>query len=114
MNMSFKKLFNYMVWVFISCLGLFNSTKLEERYAEGSNQELFFQNGIIISSAFIGLFLAAFFVELLIMKKRPVSSVPSGKKNKKKVDTKKLDKTEKDSTKDVGLAIEKEKDVKSD
>ena len=103
-----------MVWVFISCLGLFNSTKLEERYAEGSNQELFFQNGIIISSAFIGLFLAAFFVELLIMKKRPVSSVPSGKKNKKKVDTKKLDKTQKDSTKDVGLAIEKEKDVKSD
>ena len=103
-----------MVWVFISCLGLFNSTKLEERYAEGSNQELFFQNGIIISSAFIGLFLAAFFVELLIMKKRPVSSVPSGKKNKKKVDTKKLDKSEKDSTKDVGLAIEKEKDVKSD
>ena len=36
--MGFKKLFNYMVWVFISCLGLFNSTKLEERYAEGSNQ----------------------------------------------------------------------------
>ena len=83
--MSFKKLFNYMVWVFISCLGLFNSTKLEERYVEGSNQELIFQNGIIISSAFIGLFLAAFFVELLIMKKRPVSSVPSEKKNKKKV-----------------------------
>ena len=103
-----------MVWVFISCLGLFNSTKLEERYAEGSNQELIFQNGIIISSAFIGLFLAAFFVELLIMKKRPVSSVPSEKKNKKKVDTKKLDKTEKSPTKDVGLAIEKEKDVKSD
>ena len=103
-----------MVWVFISCLGLFNSTKLEERYVEGSNQELIFQNGIIISSAFIGLFLAAFFVELLIMKKRPVSSVPSGKTNKKKVDTKKLDKTEKDSTKDAGLAIEKEKDVKSD
>ena len=103
-----------MVWVFISCLGLFNSTKLEERYVEGSNQELIFQNGIIISSAFIGLFLAAFFVELLIMKKRPVSSVPSGKKNKKKIDTKKSDKTEKDSTKDAGLAIEKEKDVKSD
>ena len=103
-----------MVWVFISCLGLFNSTKLEERYAEGSNQELIFQNGIIISSAFIGLFLAAFFVELLIMKKRPVSSVPSEKKNKKKVETKKLDKTEKDSSKDVGLAIGKEKDVKSD
>ena len=48
------------------------------------------------------------------MKNRPVSSAPSVKKSKKKVDTKKSDKTEKDSTKDAGLAIEKEKDVKSD
>ena len=35
--MSFKKLFNYMVMIFISGLGLFNSTQLEVRYDPGTN-----------------------------------------------------------------------------
>lgn len=116
--MGFKRLFNYMILVFIGGLGLFNSTKLEERYATGSNQELFFQNGIIISSAFIGLFLAAFFIELLIIRKRPISPPLVEKKSKKKTSVKKSDKTEKtdkSSDKDEEIVtIKKELDIKSD
>ena len=46
--MGFKQLFNYMICIFISGLGLFNSTQLEVRYESGTNNELIFQNGQII------------------------------------------------------------------
>ena len=72
--MGFKKLFNYMVCIFISGLGLFNSTQLEVRYESGTNNELLFQNGQIISTAFIGLFLAAFLIEIMMMRRNRASS----------------------------------------
>ena len=63
-----------MVCIFISGLGLFNSTQLEVRYESGTNNELLFQNGQIISTAFIGLFLAAFLIELMMMRRNRASS----------------------------------------
>ena len=85
--MGFKKLFNYMVMIFISGLGLFNSTQLEVRYEAGTNNELIFQNGQIISTAFMGLFIAAFFVEIMMMKRNTdISNYPSSKtKSKSKI-----------------------------
>ena len=96
--MSFKKLFNYMVMIFISGLGLFNSTQLEVRYEPGTNNELFFQNGQIISTAFMGLFIAAFFVEILIMKKNG-SSTSSDKKSRKKEKVSKISEKKSDDKK---------------
>ena len=63
-----------MVCIFISGLGLFNSTQLEVRYESGTNNELLFQNGQIISTAFIGLFLAAFLIEIMMMRRNRASS----------------------------------------
>ena len=78
--MGFKQLFNYMICIFISGLGLFNSTQLEVRYESGTNNELIFQNGQIISTAFMGLFIAAFFVEIMMMKRNTdVSNDPPSK-----------------------------------
>ena len=96
--MSFKKLFNYMVMIFISGLGLFNSTQLEVRYDPGTNNELFFQNGQIISTAFMGLFIAAFFVEILIMKKNGPST-SSDKKSRKKEKASKISEKKSDEKK---------------
>ena len=90
--MSFKKLFNYMVMIFISGLGLFNSTQLDVRYEPGTNNELFFQNGQIISTAFMGLFIAAFFVEILIMKKNGASTSSDKKIRKKEKESKNSEK----------------------
>ena len=92
--MGFKKLFNYMVCIFISGLGLFNSTQLEVRYESGTNNELIFQNGQIISTALMGLFIAAFFVEIMIMKRNTdvPNSSPSKTKNSKTKKSKILDK----------------------
>ena len=79
-KMGFKQLFNYMICIFISGLGLFNSTQLEVRYESGTNNELIFQNGQIISTAFMGLFIAAFFVEIMMMKRNTdVSNDPPSK-----------------------------------
>ena len=86
-KMGFKQLFNYMICIFISGLGLFNSTQLEVRYESGTNNELIFQNGQIISTAFMGLFIAAFFVEIMMMKRNTdISNYPSSKtKSKSKI-----------------------------
>ena len=72
---------------FVSGLGLFNSTQLEVRYEAGTNNELIFQNGQIISTAFMGLFIAAFFVEIMMMKRNTdISNYPSSKtKSKSKI-----------------------------
>ena len=87
--MGFKQLFNYMICIFISGLGLFNSTQLEVRYESGTNNELIFQNGQIISTAFMGLFIAAFFVEIMMMKRNTdISNNPSSKKRSKSKTTK--------------------------
>ena len=87
--MGFKQLFNYMICIFISGLGLFNSTQLEVRYESGTNNELIFQNGQIISTAFMGLFIAAFFVEIMIMKRNTdIPNNPSSKKSSKSKTTK--------------------------
>ena len=85
--MGFKQLFNYMICIFVSGLGLFNSTQLEVRYEAGTNNELIFQNGQIISTAFMGLFIAAFFVEIMMMKRNTdISNYPSSKtKSKSKI-----------------------------
>ena len=90
--MGFKKLFNYMVMIFISGLGLFNSTQLEVRYEPGTNNELFFQNGQIISTAFMGLFIAAFFIEILMMKRNGASTSSDKKITKKKKESKNSEK----------------------
>ena len=83
-KMGFKQLFNYMICIFISGLGLFNSTQLEVRYESGTNNELIFQNGQIISTAFMGLFIAAFFVEIMMMKRNTdVSNDPPSKTRSK-------------------------------
>tara|TARA_B110000467_G_scaffold47418_1_gene43420 strand:- start:2975 stop:3343 length:369 start_codon:yes stop_codon:yes gene_type:complete len=100
--MGFKKLFNYMCLVFLSGLGLFNSTKLEARYTEGSNNELLYQNGIIISSAFMGLFFAAFLLEIFLMRRRSNLSSPviqNKSKNKSEKKEKPSEKKEKSSVK---------------
>jgi hypothetical protein len=106
--MGFKKLFNYMVMIFISGLGLFNSTQLEVRYEPGTNNELFFQNGQIISTAFMGLFIAAFLVEVLIMRrfvpssssdKKVIKKEKEFKNSEKKSDSKKPDSKKSDSKK---------------
>ena len=82
--MGFKQLFNYMICIFVSGLGLFNSTQLEVRYEAGTNNELIFQNGQIISTAFMGLFIAAFFVEIMMMKRNTdVSNDPPSKTRSK-------------------------------
>ena len=87
--MGFKQLFNYMICIFISGLGLFNSTQLEVRYESGTNNELIFQNGQIISTAFMGLCIAAFFVEIMMMKRNTdISNNPSSKKRSKSKTTK--------------------------
>ena len=99
--MSFKKLFNYMVMIFISGLGLFNSTQLEVRYETGSNRELFFQNGQIISTAFLGLFIAAFFVEILIMKKNRTSNSSDKNIRKKEKESKNSEKKSDDKKPEV-------------
>ena len=90
--MGFKKLFNYMVMIFISGLGLFNSFKLEMRQTTDTNAELLFQNGQIISTAFMGLFIAAFFVEILIMKKNGTSTSSDRKIRKKEKESKNSEK----------------------
>ena len=87
--MGFKQLFNYMICIFISGLGLLNSTQLEVRYESGTNNELIFQNGQIISTAFMGLFIAAFFVEIMMMKRNTdIPNNPSSKKSSKSKTTK--------------------------
>ncbi len=104
--MSFKKLFNYMVCIFISGLGLFNSTQLEVRYESGTNNELIFQNGQIISTAFMGLFIAAFLVEIMIMKRNRSNNPMSKTKSKSK---KKTDKIKNEIKTDTNQSTEEEK-----
>ena len=111
--MGFQKLFNYMVLIFISGLGLFNSTQLEVRYETGSNRELFFQNGQIISTAFIGLFIAAFFVEALIMKKNGPSTSSDKKIKKKEKESKNSEKKSDDKKSDDKKSDDKKPEVDS-
>ena len=78
--MGYKKLFNYLVLIGIGGLGFFNSSKLEIRYETNSNLELLCQNGMIISAVAIIYFTLAFFVELMVMKRRKkVYRIPSKK-----------------------------------
>ena len=90
-----------MVMIFISGLGLFNSTQLEVRYEPGTNNELFFQNGQIISTAFLGLFIAAFFVEILIMKKNRTSNSSDKNIRKKEKESKNSEKKSDDKKPEV-------------
>jgi cytochrome b subunit of formate dehydrogenase len=112
-KMSFKKLFNYMVIIFISGLGLFNSTQLEVRYEPGTNNELFFQNGQIISTAFMGLFIAAFFVEILIMKKNGASTSSDKKIRRKEKESKNSEKKSGDKKSDDKKPDDKKPEVDS-
>ena len=115
--MGFKKLFNYMVMIFISGLGLFNSFKLEMRQTTDTNAELLFQNGQIISTAFMGLFIAAFFVEVLMMRrsgslsssdKKATKKEKEFKNSEKKSDSKKSDSKKTDSKKSDSKKTEEE------
>ena len=109
--MGFKQLFNYMICIFISGLGLFNSTQLEVRYESGTNNELIFQNGQIISTAFMGLFIAAFFVEIMMMKRNTnVLNNPSAKKISKS----KTSKTKKSEISDKEKPSEDESNIEDD
>ncbi len=109
--MGFKQLFNYMICIFISGLGLFNSTQLEVRYESGTNNELIFQNGQIISTAFMGLFIAAFFVEIMMMKRN--TNVPDNP-SAKKISKSKTSKTKKSEISDKEKPSEEESNIEDD
>jgi|TARA_B100001094_G_C17763492_1_gene591545 hypothetical protein len=108
--MGFKQLFNYMICIFISGLGLFNSTQLEVRYESGTNNELIFQNGQIISTAFMGLFIAAFFVEIMMMRRKTDIVNPSSKKISKS----KITKNKKSEISDKDKPSEEESKIEDD
>ena len=108
--MGFKQLFNYMICIFISGLGLFNSTQLEVRYESGTNNELIFQNGQIISTAFMGLFIAAFFVEIMMMRRKTDIVNPSSKKISKS----KITKNKKSEISDKEKPSEEESKIEDD
>ena len=110
-KMGFKQLFNYMICIFISGLGLFNSTQLEVRYESGTNNELIFQNGQIISTAFMGLFIAAFFVEIMMMKRN--TDVPNNPSSKR-ISKSKTSKTEKSEISDKEKPSEEESNIEDD
>ena len=78
--MDYRRLFRYLVMIMIGGLGVFNSYKLEIRYEPNTNLELLYQNGIIISTLVIIYFTLAFFIEILVSKrKRRVYRTPSKK-----------------------------------
>lgn len=66
--MSFQRIGNYMVGVFMGGLGLFNSSKLEIRQATDTNSELIFQNGQIISATIMFVCVAGILGEFLVMR----------------------------------------------
>jgi len=76
--MNYRRLFRYLVMIMIGGLGVFNSYKLEIRYEPNTNLELLYQNGIIISTLVIIYFTLAFFIEILVSKrKKRVYRTPS-------------------------------------
>lgn len=76
--MNYRRLFRYLVMIMIGGLGVFNSYKLEIRYESNTNLELLYQNGIIISTLVIIYFTLAFFIEILVSKrKKRVYRIPS-------------------------------------
>ncbi|MHA2217885.1 MAG: hypothetical protein ACXACY_18270 [Candidatus Hodarchaeales archaeon] len=78
--MNYRRLFRYLVMIMVGGLGVFNSYKLEIRYETNSNLELLYQNGIIISTLVIIYFTLAFFIEILVSKrKKRVYRIPSKK-----------------------------------
>jgi short subunit fatty acids transporter len=91
-------------------LGLFNSTQLEVRYESGTNNELIFQNGQIISTAFMGLFIAAFFVEIMMMRRKTDIVNPSSKKISKS----KITKNKKSEISDKDKPSEEESKIEDD
>lgn len=68
--MDYGKLFRYLIMIMVGGLGFFNSYKLEIRYETNTNLELLCQNGMIISTLIIIYFTLAFFIEILISKRR--------------------------------------------
>ena len=79
-KMNYRRLFRYLVMIMIGGLGVFNSYKLEIRYEPNTNLELLYQNGIIISTLVIIYFTLAFFIEILVSKrKRRLYRTPSKK-----------------------------------
>jgi len=61
--MSYKDLSNYLVGLFIGGLGFFNSWKLEARQITDTNNELLWQNGMIMSATLLFVCLAGFIGE---------------------------------------------------
>tara|TARA_R110000824_G_scaffold35901_16_gene112007 strand:- start:858 stop:1190 length:333 start_codon:yes stop_codon:yes gene_type:complete len=61
--MSYKELGQYLAGLFIGGLGLFNSWKLEARQVIDSNNELLWQNGMIISGTLVLISLSGFIGE---------------------------------------------------
>lgn len=104
-----------MLMIGVGGLGLFNSTKLEIRYATNSNAELLCQNAQIISSAIIAFFLVSFIVEILIMKSGKIQNSKT-KSNKKPLKTKNSDKIVKGSYRIISDKnnIPKEEDTKEE
>ena len=96
---------------------LIRSFKLEMRQTTDTNAELLFQNGQIISTAFMGLFIAAFFVEVLMMRrsgslsssdKKATKKEKEFKNSEKKSDSKKSDSKKSDSNKSDSKKTEEE------
>ena len=65
--MSYKELGQYLSGLFIGGLGLFNSWKLEARQVLDSNNELLWQNGMIISATLVFISLSGFIGEWINM-----------------------------------------------
>tara|TARA_B100001123_G_C15067397_1_gene930199 strand:+ start:215 stop:487 length:273 start_codon:yes stop_codon:yes gene_type:complete len=61
--MSYQDLSNYLIGIFFGGLGFFNSWKLEARQLTDSNNELIWQNGMIISATLVFVCLAGFIGE---------------------------------------------------
>jgi len=69
--MSYQDLSNYLVGLFLGGLGFFNSWKLEARQITDTNNELIWQNGMIISATLVFICLAGFVGEWINMWRRP-------------------------------------------
>ena len=87
--MTYKELGQYLTGLFIGGLGLFNSWKLEARQVLDSNNELLWQNGMIISGTLVLVCLSGFIGEWVNMwmgpyRLRRVKRIP--KKVSKKVE----------------------------
>ncbi len=98
--MSYAKISQYMVGVFIGALGFFNSSKLELRQEVNTNAELLFQNGQIISATLMCVCVAGILGEFWFM--REMKKCPPKKELIKAMNKDKMKRGKKKEEKNVG------------